>query len=305
MRGGEEVDGPDDLVDRPLPPVAAPPSEKATTPAPTVSPSDTRHLQPTLLISLLLLAVVLLGQRALHRLEVQHQLDVAAMARVERKVQGLEASVDFASRRRQLLLGMRNRILTANPHVSLDDAYRYAELALAASEKYPTVDPLLMLAMGVVESRYDPQATSPAGARGLYQIWPSTGRVLARALGWNYDDTTLYQPAKNTAAAALYLDTLFSTYDDPRLVLAEYNGGPLNAAYYRASAPALAPETRAYVTRVLELYHRYRDQLEPGTDAGSGVDTGAGPGNGDRPPRGETVDSRPQPAGTRSTRATG
>ena len=39
---------------------------------------------------------------------------------------------------------------------------------------------------------------------------------------------------KNTEAAALYLDILFTTYSDPQLVLAEYNGGPLNAGYFRA-----------------------------------------------------------------------
>jgi len=47
-----------------------------------------------------------------------------------------------------------------------------------------------------------------------------------RSLGWNYDDSTLYDPEKNTEAAALYLDILFSTYRDPQMVLAEYNGGP-------------------------------------------------------------------------------
>ena len=66
------------------------------------------------------------------------------------------------------------------------------------SEKYPAVDPLLLLAIGTVESGYDPQATSRADARGLYQIWPSTGRLLLRALGWNYDEAALYDPEKNT-----------------------------------------------------------------------------------------------------------
>jgi hypothetical protein len=295
MHDAQEAAWQDDLVDRPAPPVPTRPPEQTRAPAPTPWPRA-RQL-PTLLLSLLLLVVVLLGQRVLRQLEVQNQLDAAAMARVERKVQGLEASVNFASRRRRLLLGMRNQILMANPRVSLDDAYRYAELALAASEKYPAVDPLLLLAIGVVESGYDPLAESPAGARGLYQIWPSTGRVLARALGWNYDDTTLYEPAKNTAAAALYLDMLFATYDDPRMVLAEYNGGPRNAAYYRASAPRLAPETREYVRRVLELYDHFREELEPG------IEVNAEPTPADRPPGGKTVDSRP--AGTRSARAAG
>jgi soluble lytic murein transglycosylase-like protein len=148
--------------------------------------------------------------------------------------------------------------------VSLGDAYRYAELAVEAGEKYPAVDPLLLLAIGVVESGYDPMARSPADARGLYQIWPSTGRLLVRALGWNYDDSTLYDPERNTLAAALYLDVLFSTYGDPQLVLAEYNGGPLNAGYFRAGVAALATETRNYVPRVLELHGRLKQEFEKG-----------------------------------------
>jgi soluble lytic murein transglycosylase-like protein len=103
---------------------------------------------------------------------------------------------------------------------------------------------------------------SRADARGLYQIWPSTGRLLLRALGWEYDEASLYEPEKNTMAAALYLDILFSTYSDPQLVLAEYNGGPLNAGYFRAGVGSLAAETRTYVPRVLELYARLREQFD-------------------------------------------
>ena len=126
------------------------------------------------------------------------------------------------------------------------------------------MDPLLLLAIGTVESRYDPQARSPADARGLYQIWPSTGRLLLRSLGWNYDDAALYDPEKNTEAAALYLDILFSAYSDPQLVLAEYNGGPLNAGYFRAGVSQLAAETRNYVPQVLEVYGRLKERFESG-----------------------------------------
>ena len=48
------------------------------------------------------------------------------------------------------------------------------------------------------------------------------------------------------------------------MVLAEYNGGPLNAGYYRADVAALAAETRSYVPRVLELYARLKDRFETG-----------------------------------------
>jgi soluble lytic murein transglycosylase-like protein len=218
-----------------------------------------------LFLCLLLAAAVLLGHWVVRGLDRKNQEATAAMARAERKIQQLESGFAFEAQRRQLLLGMRNHILKANPRVSLAEAYRYAELALAASEKYPAVDPLFLLAIGLVESGYDPPARSRADARGLYQIWPSTGRLLAHALGWSYDDSLLYDPEKNTQAAALYLDVLFATYKDPGMVLAEYNGGPLNAGYLRAGAAALASETRSYVPRVLELHQRLQQEFEEGT----------------------------------------
>jgi hypothetical protein len=219
-----------------------------------------------LCLCLLLLAVVLLGHQVVRGLDAESKQTSATMASVERKLQQLESGIAFDSSRRHLLLGMRNHILRTNPRVSLTDAYYYARLALEACEKYPAVDPLLLLAVGIVESGYDPLARSPADARGLYQIWPSTGRLLVRSLGWNYDDATLYDPEKNTEAAALYLDILFSTYSDPQMVLAEYNGGPLNAGFFRAGASQLSAETRTYVPRVLELHERLRDEFDKGTE---------------------------------------
>jgi hypothetical protein len=222
--------------------------------------------QPVLVLALclLLLGVVLLGYRELRALDLRHSEDQAALTRFEAKVQQLQSGLSSDGRRRRMLLGVRDHILKVNPRVSLGDAYRYAELALAAGEKYPAVDPLLLVAIGTVESRYDPQAKSKADARGLYQIWPSTGRMLLRGLGWDYDDAVLFDPAKNTEAAALYLDILFATYSDPQLVLAEYNGGPLNAGYFRAGVRALSPETQAYVPQVMALHARLRHQFEDG-----------------------------------------
>jgi hypothetical protein len=219
-----------------------------------------------LLLCLLILGIVLLGHQALRGIDRQNQETAAVLSRFERKVQQLESGMDFESRRRYLLLGMRDHILKVNPRVSLTDAYHYAQLAVEASEKYPAVDPLLLLAIGTVESGYDPRATSRSDARGLYQIWPSTGRLLLRGLGWNYDEAALYDPEKNTEAAALYLDILFSTYSDPQLVLAEYNGGPLNAGYYRAGVRALAEETKNYVPRVLQLHARLKEQFDRGPE---------------------------------------
>jgi soluble lytic murein transglycosylase len=256
-----------DIAEHPLRPLAAHPRGQTQPRTIVIRHGSAWHLVAFCCLSLLLATVVLLGHQALGGLERQNQEHTMAMARVERKIQLLESGIAFDSQRRQRLLGMRDHIMTVNPRVSLGDAYRYAELALQASEKYPAVDPLLLLAIGTVESRYEPQATSKADARGLYQIWPSTGRLLLRSLGWSYDEASLYDPEKNTEAAALYLDILFTTYSDPQLVLAEYNGGPLNAGYLRAGVSALAPETRNYVPQVLDLYARLKERFEKGTDS--------------------------------------
>lgn len=50
------------------------------------------------------------------------------------------------------------------------------------------------------------------------------------------------------------------------MVLAEYNGGPLNAGYFRAGVGQLAAETRSYVPRVLELHQRLKEEFEKGLE---------------------------------------
>jgi hypothetical protein len=252
-----------ELAEHPLRPLASPRGQSQPRTI-VIRHGSAWHLVAFCCLGGLLATVVMLGHQALGGLDRHDQDQAAAMARVERKLQQLESGIGFDSQRRQLLLGMRDHIMAVNPRISLGEAYRFAELALRASEKYPSVDPLLLVAIGTVESRYDPQATSHADARGLYQIWPSTGRLLLRSLGWSYDEAALFDPEKNTEAAALYLDILFTTYSDPQLVLAEYNGGPLNAGYLRAGVGALSPETRNYVPQVLELYGRLKDKFERG-----------------------------------------
>jgi hypothetical protein len=266
MNRNEQAVRSSEVADLPLRPVVATPRDAGKTRTLVIRQGSVWQSLAFLCLCLLLLAVVILGHQALRALDRQNQESSTALAGIESKIQQLESGIAFDSRRRQLLLGMRDHIMRVNPRVSLGDAYRYAELVLDASEKYPAVDPLLLLAIGTVESRYDTQARSTADARGLYQIWPSTGRLLLRGLGWEYDETALYDPMKNTQAAALYLDILFSTYSDPQLVLAEYNGGPLNAGYYRAGVTQLAPETRNYVPQVLDLYARLKEKFSEGED---------------------------------------
>lgn len=217
-------------------------------------------------MSFLLLMTIGVAFYAFHRVGELNQELGLSVHRVEQKLQSLDAGISFDSRRQQLLIGIRDEIMKANPRVSLNQAYEYSRFILQASDKYPSVDPLIFLAVGIVESGYNPSATSHANAKGLYQIWPSTGRMLARTLNWEYSDEMLYDPEKNTEMAALYLDILFTAYNDERMVLAEYNGGPLNAGYLRAGSSRAAAETRDYVMKVGDVYDRLQNKFERGID---------------------------------------
>jgi soluble lytic murein transglycosylase-like protein len=191
---------------------------------------------------------------------VQAELE-DTVAEMTADMQELRAGVDFGAVRRQLLLGMRDEILRVNDTLSLSEAYRYSEILLDSTDRYPSVDPILLLSIGIVESGFDTKARSPADARGLYQIWPSTGRMLAGMLGWEYEKEMLYDSERNTEMAALYLDVLLTTYNDLGMALAEYNGGPINAGYYRAQSRRTAAETMDYVPKVLAQYQRLSREL--------------------------------------------
>jgi hypothetical protein len=293
MARNEQADRSRDIGDHRIRPLFDPSREHAEARTIVIRHGTTWQSLAFLLLCVVLIGAILLGHEALRGIDRQTQDTAVTMARFERKVQQIEAGLAFESRRRYLVLGMRDHILKVNPRASLSDAYRYAQLAVEASEKYPAVDPLLLLAIGTVESGYDPQATSRADARGLYQIWPATGRLLLRSLGWSYDENSLFDPEKNTQAAALYLDILFSTYSDPQLVLAEYNGGPLNAGYFRAGVGALAAETRSYVPRVLQLHARLKEDF----DRGLALQADAMHRDGQR--EGKTLAGAPPPAAVR------
>jgi soluble lytic murein transglycosylase len=184
------------------------------------------------------------------------------MERAERRVEALGLRLAQMKHREQLGDWIGREIRRANPRLDAAQAREYSRLLLEITEKFNSIDPLFLLAIGIVESRFTAGATSHADAKGLYQIWPPTGRWLASDLGWEFSETMLYEPAKNTELAACYLDKLFVTYGDPRLVLAEYNGGPRNARRLRNGSPRLAAETRDYVSKVMTVLDGLNRRLD-------------------------------------------
>lgn len=131
------------------------------------------------------------------------------------------------------------------------------------------IDPLVMLALIRQESFFDPRAGSSAGALGLTQVIPSTGREVAAALGLErFDPFALFRPDVSIAVGGAYLAWQIERFGGNLYhALAAYNAGPGTAAAARDRAGEevdlfveLLPyaETRLYIRGVLTHLAFYR-----------------------------------------------
>jgi soluble lytic murein transglycosylase len=112
------------------------------------------------------------------------------------------------------------------------------------------------------ESRFIADAKSPAGAKGLMQLLPSTARWVAQKIGMKgYHPSRVSQPRVNVALGTFYLRHVLGGFDgNPVLAAAAYNAGPgrarrwcdtkpLEGAIYVETIPF--EETRQYVKKVM------------------------------------------------------
>jgi soluble lytic murein transglycosylase len=131
------------------------------------------------------------------------------------------------------------------------------------------IDPLLVLSLMRQESLFDPAARSPADARGLMQLLPTTAGRVAGRLGRALRVADLYEPEPNIILGVAYLDQLLREQNGDWIkALAAYNGGENALAKWESRFGHQPPdefvesityrETRDYVKRVLSHYRRYR-----------------------------------------------
>lgn len=141
------------------------------------------------------------------------------------------------------------------------------------------VEPALLLGIARQESMFLSGAKSPAGARGLMQIIPSTARIVAKQVSAPYDpDRLTADHDYNALLGGHYLQSLIERFDGAvPLALAGYNAGPHRVTRWikKHGDPRegdrhdmvdwveLIPfdETRNYVQRVLEGYDVYGRRL--------------------------------------------
>lgn len=125
---------------------------------------------------------------------------------------------------------------------------RYDAYIREAAELY-RIPEALIRAVIQVESNFDPRAISPANARGLMQMLPSTAERMMV--------TDIFDPRQNIFGGTRYLRVLANTFNgNLQLTVAAYNAGEGAVARYGGIPPY--KETQNYVVKVLELYERYR-----------------------------------------------
>ncbi len=107
----------------------------------------------------------------------------------------------------------------------------------------------LLHAVITVESAYDPNAVSKAGAVGLMQLMPATAR--------RYGVYNRHDPFANLTGGTRYLKDLIDRFDRKlELALAGYNAGENAVAKYGNQVPPY-DETQNYVRKVLKLYSEH------------------------------------------------
>jgi LysM repeat protein len=136
--------------------------------------------------------------------------------------------------------------------------YLYHTVREAERRNIPTELALLP----VIESSYDPSATSNAAAAGLWQFIPSTGRIYGLNQNSSYDGRR--DVIESTRAAYDFLTALHNQFGSWELALAAYNAGPgriqkaidANAAQGLPTdfwSLRLPTETQNYVPRFLAV----------------------------------------------------
>ncbi|MFZ5426571.1 MAG: LysM peptidoglycan-binding domain-containing protein [Thermodesulfobacteriota bacterium] len=161
----------------------------------------------------------------------------------------------FTQERRET---MERWLERAAPHLP------YIRAVLATHKLPPDI-----IALPFIESGYNTMAYSPAGAGGMWQFMPATGRRFGLNIDWWEDERR--NPYLSTVAAAKYLGELHAMFNDWNLALAAYNCGEgkmsrvINQSGHNdffdiAKNPnLLKQETRHYVPKFLAVLKIFKN----------------------------------------------
>lgn len=132
---------------------------------------------------------------------------------------------------------------------------QYSAFIVKYSNKYG-VDPALVAAVIMQESRFNPSARSGAGAQGLMQFMPGTAATMAKETGrWpKYD---IFDAETSVEFGAAHIRDLLGMYNgNVDLALYAYNTGTGSASKYVANPAAIA--NYSYVTKIKNYRRMYQ-----------------------------------------------
>lgn len=129
-----------------------------------------------------------------------------------------------------------NQKKCAKTELSDEVIYKIAKNIVKEATKYDRIPHVLLAAIIMGESRFNPYNESKTGAKGLGQFTKSTAKYVCEQLGIPYTDSVVYDPKINIKMTAWYLNDCISKENgDIELGLARYNGGPLEAWRYKCN----------------------------------------------------------------------
>jgi len=158
------------------------------------------------------------------------------------------------------------------------DLFNFPKDGLPEHTKLASIDVAAIYAIARQESRFQVDAVSSAGARGLMQLMPATAKETAGKIGLDYSKSRLTNDAEyNALLGSTYLKAQLDRFDGSLvLAAAAYNAGGGNANKWMKlfgdpRSDAIDPvvwvelipvlETRNYVKRVVGNYLVYRARL--------------------------------------------
>jgi len=155
------------------------------------------------------------------------------------------------------LSNIRTAIELQQTGMSTASRDRLAESIANTSGKH-SLDPLLVLAVIQVESRFDHKAVSSAGAQGLMQVQPSVVTALVQQGKMLPTGKNIKDPRINVEVGVSYLAYLKDMFGDLKVALTAYNAGPSSVAKKIAAKEKLSFD---YAQRVLSARRELRQQL--------------------------------------------
>lgn len=240
-----------------------------------------RNMSRLKTIAIILLSVIVFTEYN-YRVKNEHQYfeqistNKSVAESLEREIILLRNSIPFDIKKMGRIISTINGIQLLVPKLDFNAAEYYATLIVNESDKYDNVEAEMLIALIKQESHFIPNKTSVAGAVGLAQIMPMTGKwIIEDKWQLPYNDSMLFKPEINIKVSAWYISYLITEFSNFKLALAYYNGGFWQAKRYGfklkqsqgiqlseeeiAQLNKLHPETEEYVPTVFKDYKKLNE----------------------------------------------